>query len=206
MAENIFWLGHDSFRLRDQKTIYIDPWKLDPGTEKADLILVTHDHYDHFSQDDIDLLSKAGTVVVGPQAVADKFKGKITVVKAGDKIAAAGVPIEVVPAYNTNKQFHPKSAGHVGYIITLNGKRIYHSGDTDLIPEMTNIKADIALLPVSGTYVMTAPEAAEAANTIKPGLAIPMHYGDPNVVGTRRDAEEFKRLTKVPVEILEKTK
>ncbi len=206
MAESIFWLGHDSFRLRDQKTIYIDPWKLESGTEKADLILVTHDHFDHFSQDDIDRLSKAGTVVVGPQSVADKFKGKMTVVKAGDKITAAGVPIEVVPAYNTNKQFHPKSAGHVGYIITLNGRRIYHSGDTDLIPEMANIKADIALLPVSGTYVMTAPEAAEAANTIKPGLAIPMHWGDPNVVGTMSDAEEFKRLTKVPVEILDKTK
>ncbi len=206
MAENIFWLGHDSFRLRDQKTIYIDPWKLDPGAEKADLILVTHDHFDHLSQEDIDRLSKAGTVVVGPQVVADKYKGKITVVKPGDKITAAGVPIEVLPAYNTNKQFHPKSAGHVGYIITVNGKRIYHSGDVDLIPEMANIKVDIALLPVSGTYVMTAPEAAEAANTIKPGLAIPMHWGDPNVVGTRSDAEEFKRRAKVPVEILDKTK
>lgn len=206
MAENIFWLGHDSFRLRDDKTIYIDPWKLDPGTEKADLILVTHDHYDHLSQEDIDRLSKSDTVVVGPQAVADKFRGKITVVKAGDKLTVAGIPLEVVPAYNTNKKFHPKEAGHVGYILTLNGRRIYHSGDTDLIPEMAQIKADIALLPVSGTYVMTAPEAAEAANTIKPGLAIPMHWGDPDVVGTSSDADEFKRLAKVPVEILKKTK
>ncbi len=206
MAENIFWLGHDSFRLKGEKVVYIDPWKVDAGADKADVILVTHNHGDHFSADDIAKISKADTVVVIPQVVADKFGGKATVVKPGDKISAAGVPIEVVPAYNTNKQFHPKSAGHVGYIVTLNGKRIYHSGDADLIPEMASIKADVALLPVSGTYVMNATEAAEAAKAIKPGLAIPMHWGDPTVVGTRADAEEFKRLAGVPVEILEKVK
>lgn len=206
MAENIFWLGHDSFRLKGEKIVYIDPWKLAAGAEKADVILVTHDHYDHFSQDDMAKISKADTVVVAPPAVAGKLRGKPIVAKPGDKLSAAGVAIQVVPAYNPNKKFHPKSAGYVGYIVTLNGKRIYHSGDTDLIPEMTQIKADVALLPVSGTYVMTAAEAAEAANTIKPALAIPMHYGDPDVVGTRRDAEEFKRLAKVPVEILEKSK
>ncbi|MBI4790340.1 MAG: MBL fold metallo-hydrolase [Chloroflexi bacterium] len=206
MADNIFWLGHDSFRLTGERVVYIDPWKLAPGAAPADLVLVTHDHYDHLSKDDIAKISKPGTVVVGPQSVADKLGGNITVVKAGDRITAAGVPIEVVAAYNPNKKFHPKSAGYVGYIITLNGKRIYHTGDTDLIPEMAQIKSDIALLPVSGTYVMTAAEAAEAANTLKPALAIPMHYGDPDVVGTRRDADEFKRLTQVPVEILEKSK
>ncbi len=206
MAENIFWLGHDSFRLKGEKVIYIDPWKLAADAEKADVILVTHDHHDHFSQEDISKISKAETVVVAPQSVATKLGGKTLIVKPGDKLSAAGVAIEVTPAYNPNKKFHPKSAGHVGYIVTLNGKRIYHTGDTDLIPEMAQIKADIALLPVSGTYVMTAKEAAEAANTIKPGLAIPMHYGDADVVGTRNDAEEFKRLAKVPVEILEKSK
>ena len=206
MAQDIFWLGHDSFRLKGEKVVYVDPWKLAAGAEKADVILVTHDHYDHFSKDDIAKISKADTVVVAPQSVAQKFDGKITVVKPGDKLTVGGVSVEVVPAYNPNKKFHPKVAGHVGYIITLNGKRIYHSGDTDLIPEMAQIKCDIALLPVSGTYVMTAVEAAEAANTLKPALAIPMHYGDADVVGTRSDAEEFKRLAKVPVEILEKTK
>ncbi len=206
MADNIFWLGHDSFRLTGEKVVYIDPWKLADSSQKADVILVTHDHYDHYSKEDIAKLSKADTVVVAPQAVAQKFDGKVTVVKPGDKLTANGISIEVVPAYNPNKKFHPKSAGYVGYIVTLNGKRIYHTGDVDLIPEMVQIKCDIALLPVSGTYVMTAVEAAEAANTLKPTLAIPMHYGDPNVVGTRTDAEEFKRLAKVPVEILEKTK
>ncbi len=206
MAENIFWLGHDSFRLKGEKVVYIDPWKLAPGAEKADVILVTHEHRDHFSKDDVAAISKADTIVVAPQSVAAKTDQKLTVVKPGDKLTVNGVNIEVVPAYNANKKFHLKSAGHVGYIVTLNGKRIYHSGDTDLIPEMTQIKTDIALLPVSGTYVMTATEAAEAANTIKPALAIPMHYGDPDVVGTRSDAEEFKRLAQVPVEILDKTK
>jgi L-ascorbate metabolism protein UlaG (beta-lactamase superfamily) len=206
MADNIFWLGHDSFRLKGEKVVYIDPWKLAAGAEKADVLLITHDHYDHFSQDDIAKISKADTVFVAPPTVASKLRGKPIAVKPGDKLTAAGVPIEVVPAYNPNKKFHPKSAGHVGYIVTLNGKRIYHAGDTDLIPEMAQIKCDIALLPVSGTYVMTATEAAEAANTLKPALAIPMHYGDPEVVGTRRDAEEFKRLARVPVEILEKSK
>lgn len=206
MADHIFWLGHDSFQLTGEKIVYIDPWKLGEGAEKADVILVTHDHYDHFSKDDIAKISKADTVIVAPQSVAQKFDGKITVVKPGDKLIANGISIEVVPAYNSNKKFHPKAAGHVGYIVSLNGKRIYHTGDTDLIPEMAQIKCDVALLPVSGTYVMTAIEAAEAANTLKPALAIPMHYGDPDVVGTRSDAEEFKRLAKVPVEILEKSK
>jgi L-ascorbate metabolism protein UlaG (beta-lactamase superfamily) len=205
MAENIFWLGHDSFRLGGEKVVYIDPWKLAPGAVKADLILVTHDHHDHLSKDDIARLSKSDTVIVGPPAVASKLGGKVVVAKPGDKLTAAGIPVEVVPAYNPNKQFHPKSAGYVGYIITLNHRRIYHAGDTDLIPEMAHIQADIALLPVSGKYVMTAAEAAEAANTIKPALAIPMHYGDPDVIGTRRDAEEFKRLAQVPVEILDKS-
>lgn len=206
MADNIFWLGHDSFRLKGEKVVYVDPWKLAPGAEKADVILVTHEHRDHFSPDDIAKISHAGTVVVAPQSVAAKGSVQVMVVKPGDKITANGVSIEVVPAYNPNKQFHPKSAGHVGYIVTLNGKRIYHTGDTDLIPEMTQIKCDIALLPVSGKYVMTAVEAVEAAHTLKPALAIPMHYGDADVVGTRADAEEFKRLAKVPVEILEKSK
>ncbi|MGE5264702.1 MAG: MBL fold metallo-hydrolase [Acidobacteriota bacterium] len=205
MAENIFWLGHDSFRLVGEKIVYVDPWKLGAGAAKADLVLITHDHHDHLSKDDIARISRSDTVVVGPPAVARKLGGKTVVAKPGDRLTAAGIAVEVVPAYNPTKQFHPKSAGFVGYIITLNHRRIYHAGDTDLIPEMAQIKVDIALLPVSGTYVMTAVEAAEAANTIRPALAIPMHYGDPDVVGTRSDAEEFKRLAKVPVEILDKS-
>ncbi|MBI5305125.1 MAG: MBL fold metallo-hydrolase [Chloroflexi bacterium] len=206
MEDNIFWLGHDSFRFKGEKVVYVDPWKLAADAEKADVILVTHDHHDHFSKDDIARLSKADTIIVAPDAVTKQLSGTATTVKPGDHLTVAGIALEVVPAYNPNKRFHPRSAGYVGYIVTLQGKRIYHAGDTDLIPEMAHIKTDIALLPVSGTYVMTALEAAEAANTLKPALAIPMHWGDPAVVGTRRDAEEFKRLATVPVKILDKSK
>jgi L-ascorbate metabolism protein UlaG (beta-lactamase superfamily) len=204
MAAGIFWLGHDSFRLQGEKVVYIDPWKLAADADKADVILVTHEHYDHFSPDDIKNISKTDTVMVAPQSVAAKGGFKFIVVKPGDKISANGIAIEAVPAYNPHKQFHPRTSGHVGYIVTLNGKRIYHAGDTDEIPEMAQIQCDIALLPVSGTYVMTASEAASVANKIKPSLAIPMHYDA--IVGSQKDAEEFKRLAQVPVEILEKSK
>jgi L-ascorbate metabolism protein UlaG (beta-lactamase superfamily) len=211
MAENISWLGHDSFRLEGEETVYIDPWKLDPSATAADVILITHPHGDHLSPTDIQRISKPDTIIIAPPCVAEKLGAEKlgsspTLAKPGDRLTAAGVTIDVVPAYNTNKPNHPKTAGHVGYIVTLNGKRIYHAGDTDLIPEMAKIKCDIALLPVSGKYVMNAIEAAEAADTLKPALAIPMHWGDPVVVGTRADAEEFKRLAHVPVEILEKVK
>ncbi len=205
MAEGVLWLGHDSFRLKGVKTVYVDPWKLAPGAEKADVVLVTHEHHDHFSKDDIAKIARPDTVVVGPASVTKQLTGKTVTVQPGEKRVVEGVPIETVAAYNVNKKFHPQSAGHVGYVVTLNGKRIYHAGDTDLTPEMAGVKSDIALLPVSGTYVMNPAEAAEAANTFKPALAIPMHYGDPEVVGTIQDAQEFKRLAKVPVEILEKT-
>jgi L-ascorbate metabolism protein UlaG (beta-lactamase superfamily) len=208
MEPTIEWLGHDSFRLSvGGKVIYIDPWKLKAGQPKADLILITHDHFDHFSKDDIQNLSKPSTIVVAPPVVTEQLQGNTRAARPHDSLTAAGVPIEIVPAYNLNKfrepgkVFHPKEASYVGYIVTLGGKRIYHTGDTDHIPEINTVKCDIALVPVSGTYVMTAKEAAAAVNQFKPGKAIPMHYDD--ICGTRNDAEEFKKLAKVPVEILE---
>jgi L-ascorbate metabolism protein UlaG (beta-lactamase superfamily) len=200
MIEKIHWLGHDSFRLEGEVTVYIDPWKLPPNSPKADIILITHDHYDHCSPEDVAKIQKADTVIVTIPAAARKLKGEVKTVKPGDKITVKGVEIEAVPAYNTDKPFHPKGAGHVGFIVTLGGKRIYHAGDTDFIPEMKGLKVDIALLPVSGTYVMTAEEAAKAADAIKPEVAIPMHYGE--IVGSERDAERFKELTSVQVTIL----
>lgn len=209
MEPKIEWLGHDSFRLTaDGKIVYIDPWKL-AGGPAADLILITHDHFDHFSVDDIKKLSKADTVVVAPPQVAQKLRGTVRTARAPDSLTAAGIPLEVVAAYNTNKfrapgeHFHPKEYGGVGYILTLGGKRVYHTGDSDETPEMAKVKCDIALVPVSGTYVMTAEEAAAAVNVFRPGKVIPMHYDD--IVGSRKDAERFKELCKVPVEILDKT-
>jgi L-ascorbate metabolism protein UlaG (beta-lactamase superfamily) len=201
LLEGITWLGHDSFRIKaPEGVIYIDPWKLQ-SAEPADLILITHEHHDHFSAEDVQKLLKPDTTIVTVWAVADQLKGDVRTVKPGDTLTVKGIEIEAVPAYNPAKQFHPKAAGHVGFIITAGGRRIYHAGDTDVIPEMANIQTDVALLPVGGKFTMTASEAAQAANLIQPKIAVPMHWGD--IIGTRADAEAFKKVCKVPVEILQ---
>ena len=207
MTENIHWLGHDSFRIDGEHTVYIDPWNLEADGPPADLILITHEHYDHCSPEDVAKIQTPDTVVVTVKTAArelKKLKANVQVVKPGDHLTVHGIPIEVVPAYNVDKRFHPKSAGHVGFIITIGGQRIYHAGDTDLIPEMKNIRCDVALLPVSGTYVMTADQAAEAAGQIQPQVAIPMHYGE--IVGSEEDAKRFAQLSPVPVRILKPQK
>lgn len=199
MIEKISWLGHASFKIVDDKVVYIDPWKLGRA-EPADMILVTHSHYDHCSPQDVAKLQKEGTVIVTVADCAGKFRGDVRIMKPGDSLKIDEVTIEAVPAYNTDKPNHPKAAGGVGFIIEMGGSRIYHAGDTDLIPEMEGIKADIALLPVAGP-TMTAEEAAQAAERINPQVAIPMHYGE--FVGSRADAEKFKRLCSCEVRILE---
>lgn len=207
----IWWLGHDAYRIKNDKTVYIDPYKISKG-DLADIILITHEHFDHFSVEDVKKIAKPDTIIVAIQAckpgMGDIKVKEIKTVRPGDKIEAHGVTVEAVPAYNTTKfrepgvVFHPKTDGKVGYMLVMKGVRIYHAGDTDHIPEMKNIKADVALLPVSGTYVMTADEAANAANEIRPKLAIPMHYGA--IVGSEEDAEQFRKLAKCEVAILRK--
>lgn len=206
MVSNIHWLGHDSFRIKgDGLVIYIDPWQIEDGP-KADLILITHDHRDHCSPADVAKVQKEDSVIVTVAAAAAKLSGQIQMVKPGDELRVKGIPISAVPAYNVNKfrspgvPFHPRESGYVGFVVTVEGQRIYHAGDTDCIPEMGSINADIALLPVSGTYVMTADEAVEAAAIIKPQIAIPMHIG--RGIGSLADAERFKEKASVPVEIL----
>jgi len=200
VIEGIHWLGHAGFRIEGEKVIYIDPWKIRGGPQ-ADIVLITHDHYDHCSPQDVARVSKPGTVVVTISSAAAKFKGNVRIVKPGSSLEVEGVHIEAVPAYNIGKPFHPRRAGHVGFIVEMGGRRIYHAGDTDLIPEMSEVKADVALLPVGGTYTMDAAQAAQAAERISPQVAIPMHYGD--IVGSRRDAEEFKKRYKGQTVILE---
>jgi L-ascorbate metabolism protein UlaG (beta-lactamase superfamily) len=199
LLQNLHWLGHDSFRLDGPPVIYFDPWKLPAASPVADIILVSHDHYDHLSVEDVKKISGPKTVVIANPPAAAQLPGARSI-RPGEKITVGAVTVEAVPAYNLNKfrgpgqVFHPRQAEHNGYIVTVGGERLYHSGDTDHIPEMSGLKCDVALLPVSGTYVMTAEEAAEAAKSIKPRVAIPMHYGDKDVVGTRADAERFRKL------------
>ncbi|MBI5694852.1 MAG: MBL fold metallo-hydrolase [Nitrospirae bacterium] len=195
VLDRMEWLGHDSFKVESGGVvIYTDPFKLGGGLPVAGLILVTHEHYDHCSPEDIAKVAGKDTVIVSPGDCDGGLKGDVRRVKPGDRLSVKGIDIEVVPAYNTNKKFHPKGNGWVGYIFTVDGQRIYIAGDTDRIPEMKGYRCDIALLPVSGTYVMTAEEAAQAAEDIGPRVAVPMHYA--SIVGTEKDAETFKRLYK----------
>lgn len=206
----ISWLGHDSFKIRNGKTVIIDPFKIRPTTDKADILLISHEHFDHFSLDDIKKVVNENTTIVTIPAVKRELSSlkvkEIRAVKPGDKLKLGEVSIEVVPAYNLNKfrepgkVFHPKEDGKAGFIIGIKGVRVYHAGDTDMIPEMKGLKPDVALLPVSGTYVMTAEEAAQAVKMVEPKLAIPMHYGA--IVGTEQDAQKFKQLTTIEVQIL----
>lgn len=203
MLENIRWLGHAGFRIAEEMLVYIDPWKLSEACADAAIILITHPHYDHCSEEDIRLIQTEDTTIVCPADCASKLQGKVKTIKPGDKISIKGVSIEATPAYNVGKSFHPRASGWVGFLISIGQKRIYHAGDTDLISEMDEITTDVALLPIGGTYTMDAKEAAEAATKINPEVAVPMHYGD--IVGQAKDAQRFKELCNCKVEILTRT-
>jgi len=194
----IHYLGHDSFKIDGEKTIITDPFKL-KSEVRADIILITHEHFDHCSPEDVEKVRGEKTVIVTTPDCKAKLKGDIRTVKPGDKLTVEGIEIEAVPSYNTNKKFHPKANNWVGYIFKVKGVNIYIAGDTDYIPEMKNFRCDIALLPVSGTYVMTAEEAAKAALDIKPKIAIPMHYGE--IVGSEDDAKKFAERLKDKIEV-----
>ena len=203
-AEKIHWLGHDGFRIDSEKTIYFDPYQIGPGPQ-ADLILISHDHFDHCSPEDVAKIQGPETTIVTEKDSAGKLTGDVRVLMPGETLNLDGVKIQGVPSYNTDKDFHPRKNGWLGFVVEVAGIRIYHAGDTDFIPEMKDLRVDIALLPVSGTYVMTADQAVKAALAIKPELAIPMHYGA--IVGSDQDALAFKNALKgkVAVLILEKT-
>lgn len=184
----ITWLKHAGFRIKGSKTLYIDPYEIPEELEKADLILITHDHFDHMDMKSIKRLSKDDTVVVHPSGcIIEGFES--CEVRAGEETEIKGVKVKPVPAYNVDKPFHRENC--VGYIIEMDGVKIYHAGDTDRIPEMKEIEVDIALLPAGGTYTMDLEEAIEATKDIKAKHYIPMHFGA--IPQTQANPEEFKR-------------
>ncbi len=198
-VKKIHWLGHDCIRLDGSTVVIFDPFQV-KDSKPADLILISHDHFDHNSPEDLQKVRKSDSVIVTDKSSAEKISGDVRVVAPGDKLSVKGVAIEAHPAYNTDKEFHPKDAGMLSFVVTLDGVRYYHAGDTDFIPEMAGLDVDIAFLPVSGTYVMTADEAVLAAKAIKPKIAIPMHYGA--IVGSEEDAKKFKKALEGQIEVV----
>jgi L-ascorbate metabolism protein UlaG (beta-lactamase superfamily) len=198
IIKKIHWLGHDTVWIDGSVNVCIDPFQI-TTTRPADLILITHEHFDHCSPEDVAKIQRKATTIVTDAVSAKKLKGDVRVVAPGDSLQVSGVDIQVGPAYNTNKDFHPKKAAMLSFVVSMDGVRYYHAGDTDYIPEMRELRVDVAFLPVSGTYVMTAEEAIQAARAIKPGLAIPMHYGA--IVGSEDDALRFKKALQGEIEV-----
>lgn len=197
------WLGNSGFLITNGKTVYIDPYNLTGEKPKADLILITHGHSDHCSLVDLQKIVRKGTTVIVPADCQSKITKledvNMQIIELGDEFELEGVKIQTVPAYNLEKEYHPKAEGWHGYIIKFENTIIYHAGDTDKIPEMEKLTGYgkqgnkfIALLPVGGNFTMNAAEAAKAASIIKPTLTIPMHYGA--VAGSEKDADEFVKL------------
>jgi L-ascorbate metabolism protein UlaG (beta-lactamase superfamily) len=199
IVKKIHWLGHDTIWLEGSVKVCIDPFQINTK-RPADLILITHEHFDHCSPDDVAKIQQKETTIVTDAVSAKKLRGDVRIVAPGDSLKLKGVDIEVGPAYNTNKDFHPKKAAMLSFVVSLDGVRYYHAGDTDYIPEMNDLRVDVAFLPVSGTYVMTAEEAIQAARVIKPRLAIPMHYGA--IVGSEDDAVKFAKALRGQIEVV----
>jgi len=215
----VAFLGHSGFMISNGMRVVIDPYNVSDKVDKADLVLVTHSHYDHCSIKDLEKVCKSGTIVVMPadcQSKVNKIRGiEMQVVESGDKVEVGGVKIEAVPAYNLNKDYHPKSEGWLGYVVKMENVIVYHAGDTDKIPEMQKLTGYgkhgnefVVLLPVSGKFVMNSEQAADVASLLSPHLAIPMHYGA-GVAGTEEDARHFAELCEeknIKTEVLESLK
>ena len=198
MLENIEVLYHSSIRISKNKVIYIDPFKIDKNYNDADIVFITHDHFDHYSEEDIDKVINENTTIIIPEEMLTKIlrkginKNAVITVESNKEYMVQGIKFETIPAYNTNITFHPKENDWVGYIITLDGIRYYIAGDTDITEENRKVKCDVAFVPVGGTYTMNSKEAAQLINEIQPKIAVPIHYG--SVVGTKQDATDFIKL------------
>ena len=198
MLENIEVLYHSCIRMNKEKMIYIDPYHIEKNYNDADMIFITHDHYDHYSEEDIDKVRKNNTIFIVPENLLNKLIKKgindenIITLDPGDAENIDGIKVEAIHSYNIDKPFHPKENNWLGYVIEIDGVRYYIAGDTDITEENKIIKCDVAFVPVGGTYTMNFSEAAQLVNIIKPKIAVPIHYG--SIVGTKQDATDFIKL------------
>ena len=205
MLEGIQVIYHSSIRFSKGKVIYFDPFKIDKDYNDADVIFITHDHYDHYSEEDIDKVVKNDTIIVAPEDLLTKLLKKgferdnIILVMPNQKYTVKGIEFETIPAYNVNKNFHPKANEWVGYLINIEEISYYISGDTDITDENRKVECDVAFVPVGGTFTMDYKEAADLVNEIKPIIAVPTHYG--SIVGEKTDGESFKKLVKPEIEV-----
>lgn len=205
MTNNISVNTQSSIRIDSGSAIIrIDPFKISGAPHDADIILITHEHYDHFSPEDIEKVRKPDTVFAAPKSMKNKLEvagiSNAVLLSPGDKTEISGIPVEAAAAYNTLKPFHPKSNGWLGYIVTAGGKRIYAAGDTDAVKEVKAVKCDIALVPAGGTFTMNYREAAALVNEIRPETAIPIHYG--SIVGNSSDGENFGKLVDKSIKVV----
>lgn len=191
---------HSSIRIASDRIIYFDPFQIEEETHDADIIFITHDHYDHFSVEDIRKIEKEDTVYVIPDCMYNLLGGEnVVVIQPKEKAIVEGLDVYAVPSYNVNKKFHPLEKGYVGYLVRIEDKAVYVAGDCDVNEDNLKIRCDIALVPIGGKYTMDCEQAAKLINTIRPALAIPTHYG--SITGSKEDGETFRKLIDPGIEV-----
>lgn len=208
MLENITVIEHSAVCIRTDKTVYFDPFHIPGEPHDADIVFITHEHYDHFSAEDIAKVMNDDTVFVAPAGMDKAFakehiaESRVKFLAPGDKDTVKGTDVEAVAAYNLMKPFHPKNKGWLGYVVTVDGTRVYVCGDTDNIPEARAVSCDIICVPIGGFYTMNAKSAAELVSAVRPQIAIPIHYG--SIVGDKKDADEFERCVAGTAKVVRK--
>lgn len=208
MIDKIDVLAHSAVRIAGSKTLYFDPFMIEGEYNDADVIFLTHDHYDHFSPEDFAKVTRENTPVVAPASIVNHLldegiaQERIVALKPGDYATVEGLAVEAVASYNIGKQFHPQENEWLGYVVTIDGTRCYVAGDTDINPDVQQVKCDIAMIPVGGTYTTTAEEAAQLINQIRPAIAVPTHYGA--ITGTKQDGDTFASFVDSEIQVVKK--